>query len=56
MELEEAKMLIEEEKKDRAKKVSEEFEKLLKDNNCKYGIDLQLQNNVIVPTLYFIAE
>jgi hypothetical protein len=56
MDLTEAKQLIEAEKKDRAKKVSEEFERLLKDNNCKYGIDLQLQNNVIVPTLYFIAD
>jgi hypothetical protein len=56
MELEEAKQLIEAEKKDRAKKVSEDFEKLLKENNCKYGIDLQLQNNIIVPTLYFISE
>jgi len=56
MDLTEAKQLIESEKKDRAKKVSEEFEKLLKEHNCKYGIDLQLQNNIVVPTLYFIAD
>jgi hypothetical protein len=56
MDLTEAKQLIEAEKKDRAKKVSEDFERLLKENNCKYGIDLRLENNVIIPTLYFIAE
>ena len=56
MDLTEAKQMIEEDKKERAKAIAEVFEDLLKQNNCKYGIDLQLQNNVIVPTLYFIAE
>jgi hypothetical protein len=56
MELEQAKQMIEEDKKERAKAIAEVFEDLLKQNNCKYGIDLRLENNIVVPTLYFIAE